>query len=173
MRRKRKRNGDVIIDLTSLLDVIFIVLLVVICYASSLSSNYLEQEDIASNKIEEAENAKNVYDDMKAEGDSLVDFVGIIVVRIPPKENDYTKRTIYVLENGEDELVEYQLEGNNTSNQFNEFKSYIGKYIEEHDGRPVIISLNDNDEDILYRDEKIVLAMIDELKLEYNNIYSK
>lgn len=173
MRRKKKRNGDVIIDLTSLLDVIFIVLLVVICYASSLSSNYIEQEENANIKIEEAENAKNVYNDMMAEGDSLLDFVGIIVVRIPPKENDYTKRTIYVLENGENELVEYQLEGNKTSEQFDELRNYIEKYIEEHEGRPVIISLNDTDEDILYRDEKLVSNMINELQAEHNNIYRK
>lgn len=173
MRRKKKRNGDVIIDLTSLLDVIFIVLLVVICYASSLSSNYLEQEETANIKIEEAENAKNVYNDMMAEGDSLLDFVGIIVVRIPPKENDYTKRTIYVLENGENELVEYQLEGNKTSEQFDELRNYIEKYIEEHEDRPVIISLNDTDEDILYRDEKLVSNMINELQAEHNNIYRK
>ena len=80
---------------------------------------------------------------------------------------------MYVLENGEDELVEYQLEGNNTSNQFNDLKNYIEKYIEEHDGRPVIISVNDTDENILYRDEKTVLNMVDELQLEHNNIYRK
>lgn len=173
MRRKKRHNGDVIIDLTSLLDVIFIVLLVVICYASSLSSNYMEQQDVAESKIEEAENAQNVYNDMVKEGNSLIEYVGIIVVRIPPREDDYTKRTIYVLENGEDELVEYQLEGNNTSTQFDELKSYIEKYIEGHENRPVIISLNDTDEDILYRDEKTVLNMIDELQTEHNNIYRK
>ena len=36
-----------------------------------------------------------------------------------------------------------------------------------------IISLNDTDEDILYRDEKTVSNMIDELQTEHNNIYRK
>lgn len=173
MRRNRRRNEDVVIDLTSLLDVIFIVLLVVICYASRLNSNAQSQQQDLGKQIESADNARNAYSDMIEEADSLTEYVGIVVVRIPPSENDYTKRTIYLLENGEKELVNYSLEGNNTSAQFDSLRSSIEHYVEDHSGRPVIISINDMDEEILYRDEKVVTAMTQELQEKYGNVYVK
>lgn len=179
MRRNRRRNGDVAIDLTSLLDVIFIILLVVLCYASSLSDNAKSQQEDLDRQIESADNARNAYSDMVEEADALTEYVGMILVRIPPDSKDYTKRTIILLEkdkkqeNGENELVSYLLEGNNTSTEFDSLRSSIEKYIEDHSGRPVIISINDEDTDILYRDEKAVIAMTQELQKKYDNVYVK
>ena len=56
MRRKRNRfKSDVIIDLTSLLDVIFIILLVVLCGQSSMKENLSELQSEAENAQREAD----------------------------------------------------------------------------------------------------------------------
>lgn len=173
MRRKRKRRGDLAIDLTSLLDVIFIVLLVVICYASGLSDSAIEREAEAEAMINEANESKKVYNQMTEVTNSLTDYVGVIVIRIPPDENNYKKRSVLVLENGEQEIQNYQLIGNDTVDEQQQLYEFLDGYISDHDERPVIISLNDRDEDILYRDEKAMLDIISKLKESHNNIYIK
>jgi len=173
MRRNRRRNGDVMIDLTSLLDVIFIVLLIVLCYASSLGDNTIKKQQELDAKQEELDNACKAYEKMVTEANSLTQFVGIIVISIPPDKTNYHNRQIIVLENGEQKREPYDLVGNNTNAQFESLRADIEKYIDDHAERPVIISLNDQDGEILYRDEKVVNAMIDELKSTYDNIYVK
>ena len=62
MRRKRNRfKSDVIIDLTSLLDVIFIILLVVLCGQSSMKENLTQMQADAKDTQAQAEQEYKLY----------------------------------------------------------------------------------------------------------------
>lgn len=175
MTRRRRRKGDILIDLTSLLDVIFIVLLVVICYASVLNNNATETETAKTEAIQNANNSQQAYDTMldELEEGSLANYIGYIVVRIPPNEDNYRNRQLLLLEKGERELSVSSLEGNNTEVSYNSLRDSIEEYVKNHNDVPVVVSVNDNDEDILYRDEVAVQGILEELSEKYDNLYRK
>ena len=52
-------------------------------------------------------------------------------------------------------------------------KDILTEYVERHSDRPVILSLNENDDTILYRDEKAIKEILDEFTKKYNNVYIK
>ena len=54
-----------------------------------------------------------------------------------------------------------------------EFRVYLKDYIEQNPEKPVILSLNEGDEKILYRDEKMIKKIFEELSETYKNVYIK
>ena len=67
MRRKRNRfKSDVMIDLTSLLDVIFIILLVVLCGQSSMKENLTQlQADAKGTQAQAEQEYKSICEDLE------------------------------------------------------------------------------------------------------------
>ena len=61
--------------------------------------------------------------------------------------------------------------GKNVQDSIEAFQSCLVKYVEENKDRPVILSLNEHDDNILYRDEVMVTDIFYELTKEYNNVY--
>lgn len=178
MRRKKRRNKDVIIDLTSLLDIVFIVLLVVICYASTLNFDNQLKASEWLNKETEYDNKAQTYQEMIKEMDDLKEFVGYVVIRIPYDKSDmngqsYRNRVIHVLEKGENEIKTYEIQGNKKISEQSDLYKYLEDYIAQYGDKPIVISLNDKDEDILYRDEKELNELVDKLQEEHGNIYRK
>ena len=55
MRKRRHNQGDILIDLTSLLDVVFIILLVVICNQQKITSEVQTQQAEAAELSEQAD----------------------------------------------------------------------------------------------------------------------
>lgn len=178
MRRRKRRNKDVIIDLTSLLDIVFIVLLVVICYASSLNVDYSKKTSDLSTSQDKLNSEADTYHKMNEEMDNLKEFVGYIVIRVPYDQSDmnnqsYRNRVIHVLEKGETEIQTYEVQGNKKISEQSGLYEYLEEYIAKYGDKPIVISLNDKDEDILYRDEKELNELIDKLQEEHKNIYRK
>lgn len=177
MRRKRRNAGDeVFIDLTSLLDVIFILLLVVICsYQFEKQKNEQENavaQEAMSTAIAEAEADSQAYSDMIDTESNLQKYVWAASIVVPYDPDEITKRHIKVLTE-DTEIISIDLVGNDVEGGIQEFEDTLTDYIKRHSDRPVILSLNENDDKILYRDETAIKDVLDELSAAYNNVYIK
>ena len=75
-----------------------------------------------------------------------------------------------MLKEGE-EIERFELSGNNVTDAVEAFKKSLTGYIEAYNDRPVILSLNEKDDTILYRDEVMVTEIFFELTREYGNVY--
>lgn len=172
MRRKRNNESDVLIDLTSLLDVIFIVLLVVLCGQSGLNSDLRERQAAAENAQSNAEAMQEIYEDMVNTADNINNYVMTTSVAVPYNKTEVRKREIKVLVEGK-EVESFLLNGIDTEKSFDDFKKYLSEYADQNKDKPVILSLNDDDDKILYRDEVAVNRIFDELSNEFANVYIK
>lgn len=175
-RKNRKSRNDLIIDLTSLLDVIFIILLAVMVGQKDVSAQ--QQQDLdalqsaAAEQIEQAENAKQLYEDMLDTQNNLSKYVYAVSVTVPYSKDEIQKREIMLLTEGSEPQT-FPLIGSNTADSLAAFKESLAASIASHADCPVILSLNDDDERILYRDEKAVSSVLYELSAEYDNVYIK
>ena len=167
MRRiGRGSKNDVIVDLTSLLDVMFIILLVVLCGQSTITEDLSETQSRAEYAISQAKEEKWLYEEQQ----EIVNNVWAVSIMVPYDENEVIKRQIRFLIRGE-EIKSIDLVGNDVSVAMNEFKECLVGYIEQNKDMPVILSLNENDDYILYRDEVMVNNIFDELVKAYSNVY--
>lgn len=178
MKRLRRKPVNVLVDMSALLDIIFILLLVVF-------SNYLltkntaetdldrqkeqavEREAQAQEAQKEADNVKKTYQQMM----ETFGYTGNVVVRAFYDEADPTKREVYLLFDDADDPEKFVLEGNAVSDTYDVIKTKISRYVRDHSENPVILSLNSGEKDILYRDEVKILSMFEELRVNFSNVY--
>lgn len=172
MRRRRNKREDLIIDLTSLLDIIFIILLVVMCSQQLTKWEYESQEQAATEKVRDAEATAELYQDQMETHDKLNEYVVKLSVYSDFNPEQITVRKVRILK--ELEAIEIiDLIGADTADAFAELEGNLAAYIQENSDKPVILSLNEGDEKILYRDEKAILAIFEKLSQEYTNVYIK
>ncbi|MBR5508689.1 MAG: hypothetical protein IKV59_01400 [Lachnospiraceae bacterium] len=173
MRRRRNHSrNDIIIDLTSLLDVIFIILFVVLCSQTRMNESMEEELIRAENAQTQAEAEQRLYEEQREIADHLNQYVWAASIEVPYDEKEITHRQIKVLKEGT-EIETFELIGNETSESFEAFKNSLADFIQTNQDKPVIFSLNENDDYILYRDEVMVNQIFVELAREYNNVYIK
>ena len=72
-----------------------------------------------------------------------------------------------------EEIETIDLVGNDVTSAVETFKKSLTKYIKENEDRPVILSLNEEDDYILYRDEVMVQDILYELASNFSNVYIK
>ena len=167
MRKRRKGlKNDIIIDLTSLLDVMFIILLVVLCGQSTITEDLSEAQAKAEYAIKQAEEEKWLYEEQQ----EIIQNVCAVSIMVPYDENEITRRKIRFLVRGE-EINSIDLIGNDVTNARNAFRDCLVQYIQQNKDMPVILSLNEKDDYILYRDEVMVNTVFDELVSIYSNVY--
>ena len=171
MRRTRKGSGsDVIIDLTSLLDVIFIILLIVMWGQSMLKTNLKQTQAEAEAAVSQTKAEQQLYEQQQEIADAINQLVFAVSVVVPYDKADVTHREIKMLKEGK-EIESFDLVGHNVAETVEDFKKSLVSYIEQNSNRPVILALNENDDNILYRDEVMVTEIFLELTKEYNNVY--
>ena len=172
--RRRKKNKDVLIDLTSLLDVIFIVLLVVVCQLQNIEQKTSQAEQDATKAQQDARMEKELYDDQIDSIKNLSDYLVLISVN-SHFESDLKTRHIDLL--CSDKTVETpqisDLQGMSVEKGYGELREFIQKYISENTSKTIILSLNENDEDILYRDEKAIKKIFNDFSSAYDNVKQK
>lgn len=167
MRRNRRMSrNDILIDLTSMLDVIFIILLVLVCGQTTISDDLNEAQAQAEYAKAQAEAEKQLYEEQQ----EAFNHVWAVSVVVPYDEDEITKRQIRILKQGE-EIQSIDLIGNDITESVNNFKSLLVGYIEQNQDKPIILSVNENDDHILYRDEVMVNGIFDELVQTYANVY--
>ena len=173
MSRKRKHSREgVLIDITSLLDVIFILLLVVMCGYVEQNQKLAQEASLASKAQAEAEAASAAYADMINTQNELQSLIWTASITVPYDPDEITRRQLKVI-NEDTDIISIDLVGNNVAGNVQEFKDSLTEYIEKHSDCPVILSLNDNNDKILYRDEKAVEEVLQELMNSYSNVYIK
>ena len=181
---KRFRKNDIVIDLTSLLDVIFIVLLIVMCGQQLLSdttreaaaeAEALQQE--ADETLREASALQQYYEkhsDAYENTEKYVKFIDVVAyfdssVRI-------TDRTIIVSSGmeGENPVTQFAVTAATEESDYKQFQDYLTSLIapgEDGETVPVILSLNRNDDNILYRDEVAISNLFTYLSEQYDNVF--
>ncbi|MCR5216801.1 MAG: biopolymer transporter ExbD [Lachnospiraceae bacterium] len=179
MREGRKRS-EVTMDLTSMLDVVFIVLIVFLCNMKVANEMAIQEPKTAEEYHWEA------YEGM----DEYVYFMNITCSL--EESTDWTKRRLEIYsgspkEEGENADFSMELTPENEEEVYGALEAYLREEIqaatlgtEPYEGvesaprgelRPVILSLNREDETLLYRDEVAIGKIVEELCDEYENLF--
>lgn len=189
--RGRRGSGrfQAIIDLTSLLDVVFIVLLVVICHqrfgAEASESRAEETYQAAEAALAlaeayraaaeaaraEAENARDMYNDRNDTYENISNYVSIYTIHADYTAGKPEERFIRILGADDDEILSVPLTDESEEAAFSALGDELSSRIESAEGRPVIFSINLDR--ILYRDEIVVENLLTELEEAYDNVIFK
>ena len=180
MRKKgrSKTVKDLIIDLTPLLDVIFIILLIVLAngdvYSQSAASLMTEAEAESLNAqqiMNDADLMVNTYQTHLEAYKEIDDYFSIITVSAGYDIRNRRNRTVRVKINDSDEMV-YELNPSNAKNgEWTKIRKFIEERVAAEPDLPVILALNMKNEDkMLYRDEEDIRRIFDDLKAEYPNV---
>ena len=172
--KKPKSIGRLIIDLTPLLDVIFIVLIVVLAGQDTFNmeaEQNLEQAAVyrseADKQLDEMEAEVEVYKEQMAAYDSLSEYFNVVTVYASYSLENRRLRTVYVMVNNE-EPVTLNLTPSNTAETWAECKRMIEEVIKKDETLPLILSINSNgDEKMLYRDDEAIYGIFRDLQNAY------
>lgn len=179
--KKPKSIGRLLIDLTPLLDVIFIVLIVVLAGRDTFNANveqkYAEAEQVqseAEQKQLEAEQEINdmmtnvkTYESQLEVFEELNDQFNVIAVSTYYKLQDRTYRNVIVKTFG-NEPVNMELNPSNSDKVWDQFKTIIENVVAEDESKETIISLKiEEGEKTLYRDYEKMKNVINELQGSY------
>ena len=160
---------QVLIDLTPLLDVIFIILIVILSfqnkYEEDAEAKILEAED----HMAAAESENRALSDHVATFENLDEYMNIVTVHADYVPSNRKYRTIRVLINAD--VKEIDLNPSNTEKAWEECKDYIVNHALLDAEKPVILSIENTS--MLYRDELQIEALYSEIGSNYPNIYLK
>ncbi len=175
LKNKPKTMGQFIIDLTPLLDVIFILLIVVL----SFQNNYIKEADEkveAAERVEEAANEaitinNDHYTAVQTQLETyeqLYDYVNVVTIFASYMPSNRKYRTLHVEINGNTQW-EREINPSNEEKIWDECRTYIESTLSDKSGFPTVFAIRD--EKMLYRDEQAILALYDDLDLP--NKYEK
>lgn len=169
LNNKSRSIGQYIIDLTPLLDVIFILLMVVLCY----SEDHIEGAD---KKFEEAQQIEqSAKADMEAKNVQLQaseDSVNSVVIYAYYDPSNRKRRTLSVIINT-GEPVKWEINNTNQSRVWEDCKLYIEENLQKTDTVPTIISIPVKDEKMLYRDEVSIKDLYEKLNIKNKYLSDK
>ena len=168
--KKPRSLGRLLIDLTPLLDVIFIVLIVVLAgqdnYSTEADRKYAEAEKY----VKEVNAENSVLKEQMSTYSSLNEYFNVVTVYAAYSQENRKLRTIYIKVNT-DEPITINLNPSNVSTAWAECRKYIEDKIKEDLSLPMILSINTNsDEKMLYRDEESIHSMFMDLMNNYKNL---
>ena len=166
--RNRRSEG---IDLNALLDVIFIILMVVVCRQATEAVNLKEAEEAVMEQQEEAKATQEMYEDQIDSLENMDSYVLPVYLMVRFDPTDVKSRTIEYLVNGE--TNEIALNPENEEEAYEELRGALSGFLSEQESRILLLSLNEDDEQILYRDELAVQTVVDELSKENDNLFLK
>ena len=169
-RKKNKTVGQFIIDLTPLLDVIFILLIVVLCFQDNLSADakkkYADAEQIkveAGREVAEVEGENSTIKKQLENYENINNYVDVITIYAQCRPDNHKYRDLYVQINS-GETWEKEINPSNESKIWDECKTYIEENLEENNDRPTVLTITDVD--MLYRDEESIKTLYDGLSIE-------
>ncbi len=172
-------KSELAIDLTSLLDVIFIVLLVVMCRQSILTEAQSDATNEAENSKTQSDAERSNFKQHEEKYDNIDDYVLFIDVTSKYAEasidGNRTMSIISGLSNTNTsaplDVISYTTE--EEDNAYIHLKEILESEIEKgkKDNKVIILSLNKNDEDILYRDEIKIEKVFDEMCQNNDDVY--
>ena len=181
---KKRWNRDNNIDLTSMLDVIFIFLMLSVCLQTSSNSNFQSKYD---NNVQELESIKQELESVKEYNQELEDNIEAvkklnedhsdhisdafdlsvwITLAVDYTPTDIKKRTIRIrLNEGPEEEIKIE---DDSSDEFEQLEEKLEGIIKQNSGKPVLLRIDTSN--ILYRDEQRLDVLTSHLK-KYGNVY--
>ncbi|MCR5775544.1 MAG: biopolymer transporter ExbD [Lachnospiraceae bacterium] len=162
MRKKHDKTGNILLDLTPILDVIFIMLLI---FVSESRITKAESDKI----ISENAVAKEEYETRNQAMDEYYTFVDVIATY----EADTPENRVIYLYGDPDAPEEIVLKGRDVEAGYEELMNDLTFYVESNPGKPVVFALNQNNENMLYRDEQRIKEMFESLKDLSDDVYVK
>ena len=168
--KRHKRNAGLNIDLTSILDVIFIVLMVVMCNRS-----VNENKEIESLKKENDQlNAeKAVLEDQLYTYEHEDDLVSYVVLYANYETNNPQNRNIWLSLGDEEVIPPIPITPETEEEKYTQIKDELENYVSERSDKPVLIVLDESQ--ILHRDRKRLDEMLSVLddNPDYPNLYKR
>ncbi len=189
MKQHLNEKTKIDLDLTSMLDVILILLMVVMCShqlsagtaakeaqaAQEQAAEYRTQLDEAQSRLDEAKNEIDALQVYKDRLDSLEDpayDLAMVTLYVGFDHTDPRTRHIRLLY-GDDRnaFEEITLTPETAEDGFTRFAAGLGSVLsaQQQAGLPVLLTLDD--ENILYRDHLRMEQILEELKKQYPNLY--
>lgn len=167
MRREHLHNNNILLDLTPLLDVIFIILLIFVSQTILLKKTSAGE---AQRLQDEYTEAKKEYD---LRNEMIDDYYTFVTVISTYDEDNPENREIRISRdpNEADQII--TLNGSDVEQEYSEFEECLKGYIDPGREAPIVFSLNQGDERILYRDENRIRETVEKLQNSNNNVYFK
>jgi biopolymer transport protein ExbD len=165
MRNKVKLD----LDLTPLLDVIFIVLMVVMCQMSINSESEREKTVEAKNAAEEAQAKYEVATTQLENYENEDQLVAFITLNAMYEKNDPKTRHIRLAYNDETLIEDIVITPETQEQAYGQFVEEITSFVQSKEGSPVLLSIDDSR--ILYRDYRRLEQEIKSLRATYNNLF--
>ena len=171
--KNKKNRTDILIDVTSLLDVVFIILLIVITQISGSQTGLEAREAKAEEAMREAKTQQEIYRDQLDSQGKVNDYIEFISVVSTYDPDTLTDRDITMHFSAEDDEETFMLKGEAVDEVYEEFTDSLTGYIGGHPDKVIVLSLNEGDEDILYRDEKRIQGIFTDLSSSDPNVRIK
>ena len=174
IKKSNRTGGQMLIDLTPLLDVIFILLIVVVCYQTRYRDRSDEIRTEAAAVRDEAMDAQADTDAQNAvlreqleTYANLNDYVNVIEIYATYAPSDRKSRTIYIRYNDEEKQI--SLTSSNSARAWQECETYLAGILDGSAELPTVLTIMD--ERMLYRDEQKINELFGELSGRYDNLY--
>ena len=170
LKSKPKSLGQFIIDLTPLLDIIFILLIVVLAFQDDFSketdavyAQALKIEQEAKDRVSAAENRSAAAQEQLDTYEHIHDYVNVVTIYASYRPSNIKYRTLHVEINANG-LWEREINPSNEDLVWDECRNYIETELAEKSGIPTVFSIVN--EKMLYRDEQEILALYEKLNIQ-------
>ena len=165
------------IELTSLLDVIFIVLLIVMCNQQMTAEKIKQQaaeaaaaEQQARQEAQDARATAELYRDQLDSVENISELASFVTIYADYEDSDPKIRKLRILRNDE-AIEEIEINPLNKGEAMASFELALSEFIATQEDKAVYLSINTDR--ILYRDEMAFRDVVDRLQREHNNLYLK
>ena len=153
------------IDLTPLLDVIFIVLMVVMCKVNL--NNAAEAAEAPGAEISESSEeaiSESMKEKLLEELTEIEDRVTFVIIYADFEDEDPTLRHVRCTVNGNEDpsMPPIDIDPDNEEESYDKIRTYLTRVLEDHAGIPVWMAIDDAQ--ILYRDYVKIQDILSEIK---------
>ena len=168
MKNLRKRAG-VDFDMTPLLDVIFIVLMVVMCHQTLDTQTAEEEIDSLTVSLNRAVAENEVHETQLYAYENANDLVAYVTLRADYDIQDPRRRHIQLAYNNDVAFEEITITPETEDEGYAALEDNMNRFLSDKSEMPVMIVLNEDH--ILYRDQVKLFNMLEELAGQYTNLY--
>ncbi len=170
MKRRRDKKSAIDIDLTSMLDVIFILLMVLMCNQAMATEEARGDLDYWMHKYDVEAGENGTRKDQIDKYENANEYVQYVTVYANYEVSNPKTRHIRIAYNNEEAINDIEITPTTQNQAYESFVSEITNFIEDNESTPIILTLNEDQ--ILYRDQKELYKKLQELSETHNNLYS-
>lgn len=168
MKKTRNRiNLD--FDMTPLLDVIFIVLMVVMCHQALDTKSAEDDLKNVHEQLDEAISENTIHETQLYAYENTDQLVAYVILYADYDAKNPTTRNIQLAYNNDVAFEEITISPENEEEAYALFETKMVSFLSEKSEMPVIIVLNEDN--ILYRDQVRLSEMLGKLGEQYPNLY--